>query len=167
MPIRFQPKTDADMAKFELLPKGEYDAEILLCEEQASKKEKQAAEREGREPQPNMFRTKFGVYTGHGERQEWIFEYIMSDSPNLRRLSEACGLLADYNSGELRSDQFVGQALRVKVDIEPEKPKDGGGVWPAKNKIAGYVLPKRADKVVEVKPAPRLSDEPLDDSIPF
>jgi len=162
--MQFKPKTQEEIDADGLIAKGDYPATILLCEEQTSRAEQAKAQSEGREPESNMFKVKVGVYATAGDRQEWITDYIMSDSGKLKQFAEACGLGDSYQKGTLEAEQFDGRDLIVKVGIEKPKPKDkadpDGEKWPAKNRIDAYVSK-------DAKPADDKKAKDEDDDIPW
>lgn len=167
MPLQFKPKTQEEIDADGLMPKGEYPATILLCEEAISKSARAAAEKAGTEPAPNMFKVKVGVYPSDGDRQQWITDYIMSDSPRLKQFADACKLGEDYKLGTLAAEQFDGRDVMVKVGIEKPRPKDkddpNGEKWPPKNRIDAYVVEKPKDAVAETDD----NDDASIDDIPF
>lgn len=143
--MKFTPKSEKELAEANLWPLGEYDYEILECEEATDKKDRP------------MFKMKVKVFKESGATQN-IFDYV---SPSfmefkLRHLAEASGLLIQYETGELDAYEFVGKTGVCKVNIS----KDKTGQYPDRNGIADYIVGTATkDKTI---------DETLDnDSLPF
>ena len=120
--MKFKPKTKEELDAADLMPKGEYDAEILSAEETKSKSSGKP-----------MFKVKLGVYDAGG-RQQWVFDYIVCDTYKLPNIAKACGLFDRYEAGELSAEELQGRDVRVKIGIEP-----ASGDFPAKNKVTDYV----------------------------
>jgi len=141
--MKFKPKTEKELAEANLWPVGQYPFEILESEEKKDKND---------DP---MFALKVKVFKDSGGSQN-IFDYV---SPTwmefkLRHLAEACGLLAEYEQGEMEAYQLVGRTGVCKVNVS----KDKTGQYPDKNGIGDYIVEKAADpKAYNIK----------DDSIPF
>lgn len=148
--MRFTPKTKEELEAENLIPKGEYDATVLDAEETTSKKSSKP-----------MFKLKLGVY--HGDRQEWVFDYIVCDTYKLPNIARACGLFYRYESGELTAEELKGRDLKVKIGIE-----EASGDFPAKNTVKDYVFEKLK---AENKTAEGLSQQVAaggeEDEIPF
>lgn len=142
--MKFQPKTEKEIAEANLWPNGEYAFEILECED--------AQDKNGND----MFKMKVKVFKDNGASQN-IFDYVSGTwmEFKLRHLAESAGLLADYEGGELNAYEFVGKTGYCKVGVS----KDKSGQYPDKNGIMDYLT----DKPVAQKAADALAD----DSIPF
>lgn len=149
--MRFTPKSKEELDARDLMPKGEYDAEILESEETVSKTSGKP-----------MFKLKLGVYDAGG-RQQWVYDYIVCDTYKLPNIARACRLFSRYESGELTADELRGRDVKVRVAIDPAK--DGHA---AKNKIADYLFeeetPPAGGPKTPKDPDPLGEDE---DSIPF
>ena len=141
--MKFQPKTEKELAEANLWPNGPYAFEILEAEEKTDKNGSP------------MFALKVKVFKDTGASQN-IFDYV---SPSwmefkLRHLAEACNLLVEYEQGEMEAYQLVGKTGQCKVNVS----KDKTGQYPDKNGIADYLVERAADpKAYNIK----------DDSIPF
>ena len=151
--MKFTPKTKEELDAADLMPKGEYDAEILSAEETKSKSSGKP-----------MFKVKLGVYDAGG-RQQWVFDYIVFDTYKLPSIAKACGLAARYEAGELTAEELEGQDVRVKIGIEPASEE-----FPAKNKVADYVYKKEQSETRTSAPVKSSQHKPeteeLDD-VPF
>ena len=144
--MKFAPKTEKEIASAGLWDKGTYAFEILEATDDLSKSS-------GKE----MIKLKVKIFKDNGASQN-VFDYLLPDSMEykLRHIAEACGLLADYEKGDLEAYQFVGKSGYAKVGIS----KDKTGAYPDKNQINDYV--------VDGKPDPKTLKEALnDDSVPF
>jgi hypothetical protein len=123
--MKFQPKSEKELAEANLWPVGTYAFEILESSEESDKNGNP------------MFKLKVKVFKDTGASQI-IFDYV---SPawmeyKLRHLAEACGLLADYEKGVLEDYQFVGKTGKCRVSIS----KDKTGQYPDRNGISDYIV---------------------------
>lgn len=154
----FTPKSDSELQSERLLPKGEYDFEILKAENKISKTSG-----------AGMIALTVGVYTGNGDRQQWVNDNLVFVEKAMFKVSQfakATGLYQLYKAGRIDAQDCVGRGGRCKVDIEPE------GDYPAKNKITSYVAPKEVAPLArESAPAPVQSQTatppPAEDDVPF
>lgn len=141
--MKFQPKSEKELAEANLWPVGEYAFEVLDAEE--------AADKNGND----MFKLRVKVFKNDGASQN-IFDYVSASwmEFKLRHLAEACGVLDDYEKGEIEAYQLVGKTGKCKVNVS----KDKTGQYPDKNGIADYIVASAGS----TKPA--VDD---DDQIPF
>lgn len=139
--MKFQPKSEKEIAEANLWPNGEYAFEILEAEESVDSQNR------------DMFKLKVKVFKDDGKSQN-IFDYVSGAwmEYKLRHLAEACGALDDYEKGEIEAYQLVGKTGKCKVNVS----KDKTGQYPDKNGIADYL--------VDATPKPPVED---DDEIPF
>lgn len=143
--MKFAPKTEKELSEANLWPVGNYAFEVLEAEEAVDKNSNP------------MFKLKVKVFKDSGASQN-IFDYV---SPTwmefkLRHLADACGLLAEYESGEIEAYQLVGKTGYCKVFISKDKKNE----YPDSNKIADYLTDKPADKKT-------LAEATNDDALPF
>lgn len=144
--MRFEPKTEKEIAEAMLLPDGEYDFVVVKAEDTKSKK-----------TGVDMIKVTIGVYQPDGT-QRLITDYLMGSFPRkLRRFAEGIGLLAQYEMGELHSEECEGRSGRCKVVIKHQDDYD------PKNEVKDYVV-NRASKS---KPAPAAHLPTTEDDIPF
>ena len=145
--MRFQPKTEeqirAEQDARGPLPRGVYDAEIKLAVDKTSKAGN------------DMIEVDLIVYGPNGDehqQRDWLLEAI---AYKLRHCAQACGLLPDYERGELAAWQLEGKTLKVKlgIDTKGDRPR---------NKVDDYIVPDGAPQTAARKPEPALSDD-----IPF
>ena len=157
--MRFDPKSEREIAEANLLPPGEYDFEITDAFESVSKSSGK-----------DMITLKIKVFAEDGS-SVFVSDYLLeSVAYKLRHACEAVGLLDAYESGELDANDFKNQAGRLKLRID----KDKTGQYPDKNGVQDYVK-VAAPSTTPRQPAPRRqlehahsSSRPdLDDEIPF
>jgi hypothetical protein len=121
--VIFKPRTEQEIAESRLLPKGDYDFEIV-----------EAAEKNSKTSGKPMIELKIRVSNGSGSRT--ITDYLLAETPEkLRHAAVACGLLDRYESGSLSDSDFRGKRGRLKLAIEKDKKKQ----YPDKNIVAGYI----------------------------
>lgn len=148
--MRFQPKTEEEIAVANLLIGGDYPFEVVNAEEQTSKAGN------------DMVKLRLNVINAE-DRGHTIFDYLVGTEGaayKLRHFAESVGLLAEYERGEMTADQMVGRSGTCQVGIQ----KDKSGQYPDKNVIRDYVVPKKngngADK-------PKSAKDDFDSEIPF
>lgn len=149
--MRFEPKTEKQIAEAMLLPEGEYDFVVIKAEDKVSQKKGTP-----------MIKVTLGIYQNDGT-QRIINDYLMESFPRkLRRFAEVIGLLAQYEMGELNAEECEGRAgkctLIIKKQIE----------FPDKNEVKDYVVNrgeafKPMDLSISNPPAPATAE----DDIPF
>lgn len=108
--MKFQPKSEKEIAEAGLWPNGEYDFEVLEAEE--------AADKNGND----MFKLRVKIFKEDGGSQN-TFDYVSGAwmEFKLRHLAEACGVLDDYEKGEIEAYQLVGKTGRCKVNVSKDK----------------------------------------------
>jgi hypothetical protein len=119
--MQFEPKTEKEIAESRLLPKGEYDFEIIDAKETTS-----AAGN-------NMIELKLRVSNGNGLARTLTDYLLARRAAKLLNCCAACGLLDKYESGVVSDDDFPGKRGRLKLAVEKKKG------WPDRNVIADYV----------------------------
>lgn len=151
--MRFTPKTEEQLIAENMIPEGIYPFEVVYTEDRVSQK--------GNE----MIVLKLKVFTESGER--FVTDYLMEAMAfKLRHAAEACGLLDQYNEGEITSFHFNGQAGMVKIGVE----KDKTGQYPDKNVVRDYAVERPAKTSEKHSAAKANAYQPegdLDDEIPF
>lgn len=152
--MKFQPKTDEELAEENLLPEGEYSFEISGAEDTVSKSSGL-----------DMIVLTVRVYKPDGNFN-LITDYL-SSSPKaafkLSNICKACGIKDKYDAGELQSEDFIGKTGMLKLKVQ----KDASGQYADRNAVGSYVVPKDGDAKVE-PPKDALSKViDGDDNIPF
>jgi hypothetical protein len=133
--MRVTPKSEQECKSSELLPPGEYDAEIVSAEEKQSKSSG-----------ADMIALRLKVFGDNGA-EATVFDYLLDAVPyKVRHCAEACNLLTAYEDGQLFAEDIKGKVVRVKLKIEHDKT----GNYPDKNAIQDYI-------VEPTKPAPTQS----------
>jgi hypothetical protein len=149
MGLSFQPRTEEELAKANLLPDGEYDFEILSAEHATSKK-----------TGASMIKLKLGVFATDG-RQAHVFDYLVPAMEHkLRHFCDSTGLLPQYQSGSLTPDDCQGRSGKCKLVIREDKTN----TYPPKNEVKDYVL-RKAKPISTVKKADISAGE--SDDVPF
>jgi hypothetical protein len=150
--MRFEPKSEAEVAAANLIPGGEYPFEVVSAEEQISKSSGN-----------DMIKLVVGVSTEDGGTRN-IFDYLVGSEGSaykVRGFAVATGHLDKYDNGELKADEMVGWSGWCRVGIQ----KDKTGQYPDKNVIRDYFA-KANGAAPTAKPkgqAPAMVDE----DIPF
>ena len=144
--MKFQPKTEKQIAEAGLWPKGEYAFEILEAEDTTSNNTGK-----------DMIKMKVKLFNDAGKSQN-VYEYLLPDvmEYKLRHCAEACDLLAEYEKGELEAYTLVGKTGYCKVGVSVDKT----GQYPDKNSIVDYIVGKPESKK-------DLKEVLKDDSMPF
>lgn len=125
--MKFNPKSEKEIAEAGLWDKGEYAFEIIDSIEKLSKSGK------------DMIEVKVKIFNKDGASQQ-IFDYLLPDVMEfkLRHICEACGLLADYEKGMLEGYRLVGKTGYCKVGVSVDKT----GQYPNRNNIVDYLVNK-------------------------
>ena len=136
--MKFTPKTEEQLQneRFRLLDKGEYGFEIVGSVDEVSKK--------GNE----MIKLTVKLYEG-AEAVGQVFDYLLeSIGYKLRHAACACGLDAQYNSGNLQAQDFDGRTGRCVVGVQ----KDKTGQYADRNVVEDYIPRKAAGAVSDDLP---------------
>ena len=114
--MRFDPKDAA-----QIIPAGEYDAEVLSAEEKITKTSNKP-----------MLKLVFKIFSGSSEAM--LNDYIVVPETvwKLKRLCEAAGV-EGFDSGEVNTAKLVGKGVRLKIKVKPATEK-----YPESNSVAGY-----------------------------
>jgi len=148
--MKFEPKSQEQIERENLLPEGTYDFEVLDAVDTTSKK--------GNE----MIKVNLGLY--QGDAMTWkVFDYLLPSMPaKLRHFCDTTGLLSKYEAGTLGAVDCKGRAGKVKIVIKPAEGKYG-----PQNQVDDYVC--RQAKPLAHTEAPTATTAPagVDDDIPF
>src|SRR5688572_8987205 len=96
--MRFEPKSEDEIAAANLLADGDYIFEVADAKEETSKAGN------------DMVKLKLNV-VGEEDRMHVIFDYLVSSEGaafKLRHFAESVGLLPEYERGEITADQMIG-----------------------------------------------------------
>lgn len=128
--MKFQPKTEKEIAEANLWPEGEYGFEVTEANDTASKKGN------------DMIKLKLRVYNAEGAFK-FIDDYLLESMAfKLRHCASTCGLLDVYEGGSLLASDFVGKNGFVKLKIT----KDETGKYADKNDVKDYVVKGVSDE---------------------
>ena len=136
--MKFQPKSQEELAVANLFPAGKYPFEVIKAEDKISKS--------GNE----MLALQLKLY-GEGEKTTLVFEYLLAS--NEHRLNQFClaaGLQGKYESGELEALDCEGRGGWVCIKIQPAK--DG---YEPKNVVSYYC--EKPEQTIAGAPAGRLA----------
>lgn len=148
--MSYTAKTEEQLAKEGLMSDGEYDFEVIETSDKPSKAGNA------------MATLKLNVFAEDGSGNH-LTDYISFGSNfgerKWRRAADACGLLAEYESGKLVASDFMSKCGKVII-----KTQEGNPEYPLpKNVVAEYVK-RPAGFVAANKPIPKEVEE---DVIPF
>ncbi len=121
--MQFNPCSEQEISDRKLLPKGDYDFEILDAWEKAS---------EAGNP---MIELKVRVSKNGNGLTRVLADYLLPKRPEkLRHCCAACDLIGEYESGSLNDEDFRGKRGRLKLAVE----KGRNGYFP-RNVIEDYI----------------------------
>ncbi len=130
--MKFTPKTEAELRADKVLPKGEYDVEIVGCEEAVSKKS-------------GLDMLKLTLKVHGPEKAVLANDYIVCNQQDkLHNLCSSIGIVDKYAKGEVGPSELANQWAYAKVDVE------SNDTYGDKNVIKKYVV-KKLDKVAAAK----------------
>jgi hypothetical protein len=151
--MNFTPKTEEELKAALLLPKGNYQYQVIKAEDKVSKagNEYTAAtlkvwDREGGE---HLIFTNFALIK------------------LIKHFCDVNNMQEQYKLGVIDPHMLVNKCGgMVFLDIEPEKPNDLGGFYPAKNVVKDYVGEPHGSMTMPLKPLPEVNNK-FNDDIPF
>jgi hypothetical protein len=124
MTLLYTPKSEDQLVKEGLFPKGDYDFKIITCVQDESKKGNQ------------MLVVKMQVFSD--ETTKMITDYVVFGTNfgelKFRRLAASCGLVKEYEAKTLTANHFDGKTGRATINIQ-----EASGDYPAKNVVGGYI----------------------------
>jgi hypothetical protein len=127
--MKFEPKTKDQIAEAKMWPAGEYPFEIHGAVPAISKKDNP------------MITLTLKVFNTDGQFLT-VYDYLQTGSAfaeeKLYNAAEVCGLLAQYNAGELLPESFIGR--QGHVWLAQGKAQNG---YPAKNQVGNYITKKQ------------------------
>jgi hypothetical protein len=152
--MKFDPKTSKEINEMAFIKPGKYRFEVREAKETVSKK--------GNE----MLVVTLKIYLDNGDTR-MLTDYLLEAFPKkLFNFCQVVGLSEEYAHGDLRAHMLLGLTGFVKIDVEDERPKDGGGFWPEKNTVKDYVKDYVYPGAEEETPSSQNIDL-IDDDIPF
>lgn len=132
--MKFTPKTEAELRADKVLPKGEYDVEIVGCEEAVSKKS-------------GLDMLKLTLKIHGPEKAVLANDYIVCNQQDkLHNLCSSIGIVDKYAKGEVGPSELANQWAYAKVDVE------SNDTYGDKNVVKKYIV-KKLDKAAFVKQA--------------
>lgn len=136
--MKFNPRSDAELNNFELLPRGEYDFEVIKAKDKVSSA--------GNE----MIELELDVYADDGKKSR-VFDYLLEIvAYKLKHFCQAVGLSNEYDIGNLSADMCIGRSGRCKVEIKHDKT----GEYSDKNIIRDYCKPENTVEDIDVNDIP-------------
>jgi hypothetical protein len=121
--MQFNPSTEQELSDRKLLPKGDYDFEILDAWEKTS---------EAGNP---MIEVKVRVSRNGGGLTRTLSDYLHARKPEkLRHCCAACELMEEYETGSLNEDDFKGKHGRLRLAVER-----GRNGYASRNVIEDYL----------------------------
>lgn len=138
------------------MPVGEYNFEII------------GAENKRFSTGSDGIALKVGVHTDTGAVR-FVNDNLVFTDKAMFKVSQFCkcvGLVTQYEAGELDAEDCKGRVGKLRISVEPE------GEYPAKNKVAGYIVPKSGPAAQVAtsasSPPPEPPNPPAEeDDIPF
>ncbi len=123
--MEFNPSTEQEISDRKLLPRGDYDFEILDAWEKTS---------DAGNP---MIEVKVRVSrNGSSNLARVLPDYLHARRPDkLRHCCAACDLMAEYESGSLNEDDFKGKRGRLRLNVER-----GRHGYASRNVIEDYLV---------------------------
>lgn len=151
MSFLFEPLTDEQIDSLNIVEPGCYNFEVVNSLRKESKANNSMAE----------LTLKMWDIDG---KVRIVFDYlIFSKIPlNIKKVKNFCesvGLLEEYKKGCIRED-LTGLCGKCTIDIQNEKPKEGGGFYPKRNIVSDYIKSNDTKSI-------SLTDEFKDDEVPF
>ncbi len=160
--MQYTPKKESELSSRNLLEDGEYPFKVLESSEKASKSVNN--------PGKIMVALKLGVFTGDGDRQQWVFDNFADwfSDWKLRHFPYSCGRGDDYEEGRFDASNGACVGWEGWVKIGTEKDKNTGDL---KNVVKDYVVkePAVAEKPTLSKPTQKPADTAAgeSDDVPF
>lgn len=154
MSYSFNPITEEELNRSELVDDGVYDFEVIKATKKLSRAGNPMAELN------IMFWDKEGqVHT--------LFDYLVFSTVNLnikkvKHFCDATGLSKEYEKGEL-PEELQGLCGKFSLKTKEQKPDGKGGFYPSKNIVDDYVMTDKG----AVKYETQKDDKFIDNDVPF
>lgn len=124
--MRFNVKTDEELAVMNLIAEGQYQYEVQNAEDTQSKSGN------------DMIKLILTVWDSEG-RQHTVYDYLLEAMPKkLKHFAKYAGLITKYESGELLADDCIGKCGALDLIIQEDKT----GKYPPRNSVADYLIKK-------------------------
>ena len=154
--MQYTPKKESEITgNRNLLDPGQYPFVVLESSEKQSKSQKNFGKL--------MVSLKLGVFTGDGDRQQWVFDNFADwfSEWKLRHFPYATGHGAAYESGAFDATNNACQGWAGVVEIGIEKNKETGE---QRNVVKDYVVPEEKTAAPAAKAAEAAKES---DDVPF
>ena len=140
--MKFQPKTEKELAEANNIPVGDYAFEVLNATDKLSKA--------GNE----MIELTLRVHVGESARQ--AKDYLMEAfGLKLLHFCECTGLHPKYLAGTFTAEDCLGKTGFLIIGVEKGKLKDDGkSTWPDKSTVKDYVRALKAAPATVEKDVP-------------
>jgi hypothetical protein len=158
------PRDEAENARFQLLPDGEYSFKVVEAQARTSSKGNP------------MISLKLCVWDKDG-REHLLFDYLVNTSMmewKTIHFCDAVGLTKEYDSGNFTDYMCLNKVGKAKIETQGARPKpDGSGSYGPRNVVADYIRPGAEDtqKFVKAlgggKKEQKAEQDFTDDDIPF
>ena len=151
--MKFQPRTNEELAAMGLMPEGKYEFTVFESEDQISKA--------GSEMIKLTLRVKDSEGTMH-----IIFDYLLEKMAwKLKHFCECTGLSSKYDSGDLSAIDCLDKTGVCEIIVQEGQQKYDGSKYADKNAVKDYVENKGS---MSKDPVPEVTGHPaFDDDIPF
>lgn len=157
--MRFQPKTEAEIAEGNLWPEGEYAFEIL-DQVVLGTKIYQTMDTKSKKSDADMIQLIVKVYNSENQFRTIIDYLLASMEYKLRHAAASCGLLDRYTAGELVAEDFKGKQGFLKLRIGKAQ-----GDFPAKNEVKDYVVQDDDGSTAYAPPAGHPANDAIEEDI--
>jgi hypothetical protein len=158
--MKFKPQTESELAESQLLPKGTYPFDVMVCSD-TTKDGDILRSKKGQE----MVGVKLNVHGDDG-RDYHIYDYISPHfmAHKFRHFFVTIGMVKEYERGEINVRSAEQRSGWVDIGIEPAK-----NGYAAKNKVMDYFVKEEPSEETAPPPAPiQANGKPEDsDDVPF
>lgn len=150
--MKITPKTDEELKASNLLPAGKYPFEISGAIDAVSKTS-------------GLPMIKLTVRAFDDENKIHLMtDYLTSSEAaafKVKNVCKACGLLEQYESGDVQPDMFIGKTGYLNLIVEEHKD------YGPQNKIKNYIVSEEPFKVNKEANKGKVAEILEEDSIPF
>ena len=146
--MKFQPKTESELASENLAPEGQYGYEVASATEEI-----------GKTSGKPYIKLGLKIYGDDGRENRMFCNLSTGYERLLRNFCDSAGILAEYGRGELHPDMLIGLGGGCQVIIKTQP-----GFSP-KNEVKDFV--KRKDNVAKPASVAKSPTDPDDDGLPY